>query len=467
MSDWLGLVSHYQRRLIDNPNDGAALLGLAEVSLRLGDGAGAEQLCRHALGLFPTLDGAWLVLARALRANGQSVAALEALENLLNLNPQDHNALLELAYLHRRADQLDDALTACDRLVMAHPEAAIGWLTRGTILHQMADFDAAQASYRRALENDPTNAAASTFLGYTLLLQGYWAEGWAAFEARRQLPDRVLSPIDAPTLPLLAETETEATPGSVLVWNDQGHGDALMGLRFVPWLQERGFSPIVRLDSALAALSPLMTVSVPIISTTDPLPPVDYQVTLGSLPHCLGVTGPAGTWRGPLISVARPPAVSSSALPTATRRVGVVWAGSAGHENDFRRSLTIGHLAPLFEMGGITWVNLQVGPRRGEAEAVYPSVAWESPSPTLQNFADTARLMAGLDLVISVDTAVLHLAGNMGLAAWGLLATPSDWRWQCTGDDTAWYPSLRLFRQPTSGDWSSVVLAVREALLTP
>lgn len=396
-----------------------------------------------------------LQLARRYRALGREAEALPVLAELLRQQPAHAAGLLELTYLHRRAGRFTDALAVAEYLVGAQPDMVLGWTTLGTILHQLLRFDDAEACYRRALDLSPGFAPALTFLGYTLLLRGQWAEGLAAFEARRQLPDALPPPCGAPEW---RGPGTDAPGTRLLIWNDQGFGDALQCLRFVPVLVERGYRPVLCLAVPLQRIA--AGLGVPVIGPGDPVPAVDCHVTIGSLPHRLSLRDPAESWRGPYLAVPNAPPRSPGL------HVGLVWAGSASHENDARRSVPLAALAPLFAWPDIIWHSLQVGPRAADITAVPFAGQIIDESLRLHDFFDTASVMAGLDLVISVDTATLHLAGALGVPAWALLGTPPDWRWQAAGETIGWYPGLRLFRQPAPGDWASVAAAVAIGLAT-
>lgn len=452
------VLAELQNRLAYNPTDFQSLLRLSEVSLDLRDWAAAEQIIDYVLAGNPHWRDAWIQRVRVHRAIGPEARALATIAEVLQRFPDDPYGLLELVYLHRRADRLVVALREADRLVAAHPTFLLGWLTRGAILHHLMRFAEAEVSYRRALDIDPTSPAVQTFLGYTLLLTGRWREGFGYFEARRRLPDHIIAPTSALPWPGVQAAPT----GRILVWNDQGYGDAIQFLRFIPWLMERGYKPVLRLEPALQPLAALLVDDIAVIDTDDEVPEVDYHVTLGSLPYHLMIDSPAQTWRYAYLR--RP--MKRPHTPSQAMRVGVVWAGGAAHENDFRRSLSLATLAPLFECDSIEWISLQVGPRAQDRAAVPFGDRLHDAGSSLHHFAETAAVLAGLDLLITVDTAILHLAGAMDVPVWALLAAPCDWRWLTEGDTTGWYPSARLFRQESPGEWLPVISAVYRALST-
>jgi tetratricopeptide (TPR) repeat protein len=490
-ADRFGALAALQTVLEGDPEDHDALRHLATLCLKLGDPTAAEQTFRRLLAAHPDDMAAWielsvtlrrqrrsdealaccchvldtapahrealLNLALALDAAGDGMAALQAFDRLLAHHPDDPLGLLELVYFHRRRDRFDEALAAAGRLLDAHPDLALGWVARGSVLFRLERFDEAEDCFRRALARQADLAPAHFSLGFTLLLRGFWQEGLEEFEWRRHLPARVPPPVDAPDW-----TGGFAPPGSrILLWNEQGFGDGIQYLRFVPLLIERGYRPVLVLSKELLRLARSLPGEVAILGAGDPLPPVDYQVPLGSLPHRFGLLSPDGTWRAPYLSAAGP-------APSLARgkgfSVGLVWAGAAIHDNDARRSLRLGDLAPLVCLPDIAWYSLQVGPRAGDLAAAPFASRIVDLAPQIHDFADTAALLDQLDLLISVDTSIIHLAGAMARPVWVLLPRPADWRWLAEGERSGWYPTMRLFRQTIAGDWGQVVAAVAVAL---
>ena len=193
------------------------------------------------------------------------------------------------------------------------------------------------------------------------------------------------------------------------------------------------------------------------------LPPADAHIALASLPYRLGLAEAGGPWwRGPYLTAGGDAAGRGKG---GDLRVGLVWAGDPRHPNDARRSVAPAALEPLLDVAGVRWFGLQTGVRANETEGTRWRHRLADPSPPLADFAATATALAGLDLLITVDTAAAHLAGAMGRPAWVMLpAVDCDWRWGETGETTAWYPSLRLFRQGADGDWAGVVAALAAAL---
>jgi len=401
----------------------------------------------------PDDRAALLSLVQLCRRLGDAPAAGATLDRILALHPDDPAALIESIYLLRGQDRFDEALILAERLVAGSPGLPLAWVTRGTLLHRIELFAAAVACYRRALTLDPDFAPAQFSLGFTLLLLGQWREGLAAFEARRRLPTRVPPPVDLPDW-----TGAEPPGCRILIWNDQGFGDALQYLRFVPTLVQRGFRPVLRLPAELVRIARSLPGDVIVLGPSNPDRPADRQIPLGSLPYRLGLDAPEGSWSGAYLTAPTAPRVP----PRAGLKVGLVWAGSKSHDNDARRSLALAALAPLFAVPDVAWYSLQIGPRAADLAGAPEGIT--DLAGTIGDFADTAAYLAQLDLLISVDTSIVHLAGALGCPVWLLVARPADWRWLAQGGTTGWYPSVRLFRQSVPGQWSPVVTAVRTAL---
>ena len=285
-----------------------------------------------------------------------------------------------------------------------------------------------------------------------MLRQGKWREGFNEFEWRV----KAKPPVPVP------EACLSDPPGTrVLIWKDQGLGDALQYLRFVVCLNERGFRIFLHLPKALVRLGQSMLGVEGATSTEETPPAVDRQLGLGRLPWLIGVDTPAGTWHGPYLFSPRNGPRLTPRSSEGEHRVGIVWAGSPIHPNDQFRSATVPSLAPLFDVPGVTWYSLQIG-RWDEPR---PSRAIDL-APRIKDCADTAALLAQMDLLITVDTSISHLAGALGIPTWVLLPHRIDWRWSPGEGISDWYPSIRIFRQPSPGDWLGLASIVRDRLRT-
>ena len=425
----------------------------------LGRLAEAADVWRRVCVLAPGHHDAWLSLAMAVEDAAGASAAAEIYVEALRHCPDEPHLLYNYADFHYRRGAIDAAVKTYRHLLALVPGWSAAWTNLGMSELRAGRLDAAEACHRRAIaeaRSDDDRAMGHFNLGNLLLRQERWAEGFAEYEWRLRLPG--VARLDWP----VPEWTGREPPGCrVLVWNDQGLGDAIQFLRYLPHLAGRGHRVFVALRDELKTLAASAPGVEAAFGLSDPLPPMDAHLPLCSLAHKLGL-GPDGSWPGgPYLSTR-----SGVTLPPATgRRVGLVWAGNPGHSNDAHRSIRLGDLAPVLDLPGIDWCSLQLGAGTDQLAASPWAGRVRDLSPLLTDFAATAAVMAQLDLLISVDTAAVHLAGALGHPAWVLLpAIGTDWRWRFEGEATAWYPSLRLFRQTGAGDWRSVMAAVRERL---
>ena len=252
---------------------------------------------------------------------------------------------------------------------------------------------------------------------------------------------------------------------TILLHHEQGLGDTIQFMRYAPLVAARGARIVLELQPALVRLAAGFQGTMEIVAAGSPLPPFDFHCPLLSLPerfatdlatipvaipYLVPETEATARWRRQL-------------APGAGLKIGLVWAGNPAHQDDRKRSLPLERLMPLLKVPGLRWFSLQVGERAGDI-ARLPGGMITDLSQNLTDLAETAAAIANLDLVVAVDTSVVHLAGALGRPVWVLLPFAPDWRWMLGRDDSPWYPSLRLFRQKRPDDWDAVVAKVRRAL---
>jgi hypothetical protein len=371
------------------------------------------------------------------------------------VKPGNQARLARAEELVRRGD-LAGARRDLQRILAAAPADRAAWKLLRAVAARQGDWTALRAVLEREIRLDPPGPRRDYDEGHLRLLFGDLARGWELYEARLQLPE-----LAAPWHFSKPRWNGEPFPGrTLLLFWEQGFGDTLMFVRYAARAKDRGGRVVVLAQRELAdlvATCPGVDQTVPHL---DPIPPYDLQAPLLSLPRLLGgdlASLPAGI---PYLDVpARVPhrqALAQVLAASAGRtRVGVVWAGSRTHKRDGERSLPPAALAPLGDLPGVAWHSFQLG-----AEAAPPLPELVHLAPLLEDFSDTAYALSGMDLVISADTALTHLAGAMGIPTLVLLAFGPDFRWMLGRADSPWYPSLRLYRQPTPGDWETVVRAV-------
>ncbi len=410
----------------------------------------------RALALNPTNTSVLHNRAASLLTLQRPNEALPLFEHLVTAEPTNadnwtgHGAALASLL------NLDEAIASFDKALSLDPSSVRALTSRGTVLDAQGRTADALADYRRALDLDPNNATAHANLAFALLADGNLSEGFAEYEWRRKDgPIHLTSRrFDKP------EWQGEDIAGKTLLLHpEQGLGDILQFARFVPTLTAGGARVILELPRALDALMRTLPGSATIVQTGSPPPQYDLHAPLMSVAHKLKLTldGIPATapylhapddrraqWRTRLASLPHP-------------RIGLCWSGNPEHRNDRARSIPFGEFTRIADVKGATLVSLQRDVRETDKAAFAAFKTLTNFMPEVADFADTAALIAELDLVICVDTSVAHLAGAMGKPVWILIATSADWRWLKGRDDSPWYPTARLFRQTTHGDWNEVI----------
>lgn len=371
------------------------------------------------------------------------------------------------------AGQLDAALALARQLFLAQPGEADAPYRLACIHHRRGEIAEAEAWARRALRLWPDHAAAHVLLAEVRLLQGDWAEGWAEYDWRFHLPGAA---------PFLPEGLRQGRPlweggplsGPLMLVGDQGFGDVLQFSRYIPWVLARVRDVRLGASDALAPLLQRLFPQLPIATRVADYADFAACLPLSSLPRLQGAT--LATVPPPVPVAAEPRRAAvwrdrlQAALPAGLRRIGLVWAGRPTHGHDRWRSIPFARLAEaLAGLPGIALVSLQLGERASDLAAYAGAAPLFDAAPHLADYEETAAALAALDLVVTVDTSVAHLAGAMGLPAWVLLPSTPDWRWGLGRADSAWYPSLRLFRQPAPDDWQTPLaeIAASLAAVTP
>jgi hypothetical protein len=331
----------------------------------------------------------------------------------------------------------------------------------------MKRLDEALASYERALALKPDDADIHLNEAFVRLLAGDFERGWRKNEWRwESAPSGLLnrsSGMLRRNFPQPLWLGAEAIEGkAILLYGEQGLGDTIHFCRYVPLVAERGARVILEVAEPLRVLMSGLAGASHCIARGEAPPDFDLQCPLLSLPLAFGTRLETIPRETPYLT-APAPARDWEALLGDRPRIGLAWSGNALHKNDRRRSVALAALAPLFDIAA-TFVSLQPDARPADAAALAARSDVLDLGPALANFADTAALISHLDLVISVDTAVAHLAGALGRPVWILLPFIPDWRWLIDRDDSPWYPTARLFRQTEIREWHGVVERVRDAL---
>ena len=464
-------------------------LGNALKALRKFDEA--VRCFERALEIKPDHEEAWYNLGNTYLAQKKLDEAEAAYKRTLQINPGYVDALCNLGSAYRQQKKLDEAIECFRRALELAPEYADLCCNLGDALHAQGKVDEAIGWYRRTLELDPRHHKACNCLCNAFfdkgelaestawceralalapdygdarmnqcllqLLQGDYVNGWRNYEMRW----KVYTPRTSPQPLWLGAPLNGAR---ILLHAEQGLGDSLQFLRYVPLVQAAGGKVMLDLPAKLHRLAAGLPGVLTLVKTGDPLPYFDCHCPLMSLPLALGTTLETVPAQVPYLSVPADALKAAEALawPPSGFKVGLAWTGNQDHPKNHFRSVPLELLEPLLHIDGIHFFSLQMGP--GAEELAARRLPMTDLAPVTGDMADTAAQMAHLDLIITIDTSMAHLAGALARPVWVLLGYSPDWRWLLTREDSPWYPTARLFRQPRHGDWLSVIERVRDSL---
>ncbi|WP_029007951.1 tetratricopeptide repeat protein [Azospirillum halopraeferens] len=437
------------------------LLGVAEA--QRGRAAEAAVRLGRALRLLPDSAAVRGHLGGALRAANRPEQAVAVLRPALPLDPAHAEVAAHYGAALHTLDRAEDAFRWLWRAHRLHPGDPDTLVNLGTVLRDLRAFRDAEVCLAAALARRPDDAAAHLALAVTRLVQGDFTGGWPEFEWRwRRLPS---PPWSGDALP---------PDTTLLLHGEQGFGDAIQFARYAPLAAARGGRVVLEVQPLLVRLMRSLGPEIRVVPRADDgaPPPHDRHCPLMSLPLAFGTTPETIPVTVPYLradaaDVARWRAWLDERCGNGRDlRVGLVWAGNPCHRNDRNRSLPATALAPLLAVPGVRFVSLQTGAARADLPALPrpPGGPILDPIDGVRDFADTAAILETLDLLITVDTAVVHLAGALGRPAWLLLPRVPDWRWLLDRSDSPWYPTLRLFRQARAGDRAGVTATVAAVL---
>lgn len=402
---------------------------------------------------------AWGNLGNARRELGELDLAEHCYRRVLSYDPRSAEAHYSLALIAKSRRDHALAATSCRAALAQRPDYVEAHYELAANLLRLNRLDEALATMRRALDLRPDYAEAHFGYGYALLLAGRWSEGWQEFEWRFKQPGMM----NAPGPP---RWSGESLAGRTIVLRgEQGLGDTLQFVRYAALVRELGAIVVVQCKAALARLVATCRGVDRVVSDADPLPECDYQIPLLSLPRIFGTT-PANVPAG--VPYFEPDAelVRHWSHELGARqglRVGIAWQGNPQQAIDHYRSIPLEAFAPLTQLPGVTLYSLQSGPG-SEQLATLRAGPTVDLTARLGDFHNTAAIVRNLDLVITCDSAPAHLAGALGVPVWVALGDVPDWRWLLHGDDTPWYPTMRLFRQHAPGDWRGVLKDIANQL---
>jgi tetratricopeptide (TPR) repeat protein len=447
------------------PVDATAWTSLGWAHYAVQDWSQTEIAFRRAVALDPASVSAQRLHAMALVLCGDPAGGLAAADRALALDPGNEDAEDMRATALRALGRTEEAMAAADRALARDPVHRGALMRRALLLHDRGDPEAACAAYDRLLALDPDHVDAHWNRGAALLALGRLHEGFAEYEWRLRSTLFYRGPSRH------AQPRWDGSPlagRALLVHAEQGFGDTIQFLRYLPLLAAATDRVFLEVPPPLKPLVAQSGLARDLFGKGEALPDFDCRASLLSLPHLTGVL--PGDARLPVPYLRADPGRiapwRARLAPYPEPRIGLCWRGNPAHTRDRDRSLTLDMLGPLFALPA-TFVSLQQPDASPEIEAAVLTariVDWSSDMDKDGAFLDTAALMMSLDLVVTVDTAIAHLAGALGRPALLLLHANPDFRWVLGRSDTLWYPSLALLRQERAGDWSGPVAAASAAI---
>jgi tetratricopeptide (TPR) repeat protein len=447
----------YRRALELNPDYAEAHHGLGAALTRKNQVEEAIAEFRRAVALKPDYAEAWNNLGNRLKQQGKAEEAEACYRKALAASPNFVDAWNNLGNLAYRRGRLDEAEGSYRRALAINPNYADGHGNLGIVHMGRCDYDAAIAGFRRALALKRDYPEGRCNLSQALLVTGNFAEGWPLYEWRWRLPG--MSP--RPFAPPLWNGFDRLEGKTILLHAEQGFGDAIQFARYAGVVERLGAAQVL-LEAPrelMRLFRPLARGRVRLVERGKALPGFDLHCPLLGVPGALDVE--VATIPGEVPYLAAEPELAArwrARLGDAPGlRVGFVWAGNRQHGNDHNRSVRPLAFKAAFAVEGVRWFCLQRERRDGDAADLAALGPFDDLAPELEDFADTAAALANLDLLVSADTSIVHLAGALARPVWNLVPFSPDWRWLTGREDTPWYPTMRLLRQAAIGAWGPLM----------
>lgn len=493
----------YEKGLELAPDDKIMLTNFGNLLVDRKESEKAEELALKSLKIDDQQSGAWYVLAVARHQLVKDELAFEAINKAVEFEPKRHSFLIlkgvialklekyeiaftTLSHLEQQGDDSVDVLSALgqyylsqqnpamalsyyNKVIDRDPKNAAVLLNRGNLYYGLKDLNRAENDTRAAMEARNDFADAHFNLALLLLMQGRYLEGWEEYEWRMHTNRMSFDKTDLPTLSQPQWAGQDLNGKAILIFPEQGFGDTLQFLRYAEYLKRDGANVIVASKPPLIEITKTCPWVDKVIGNGEatgayhywsfPMSlPHYYQTTLetipASLPYFFANEDKKAEWKQKIESKSNKNLI----------KVCLVWAGSSVHGNDKNRSMALELFAPLMLIEGVEWYCLHM---RENAEPVYEmnGIIIHNLGRDVEDFTDSAAILTHMDLLISVDSAPLHLAGAMNRPAWGMIAWVPDFRWLLDRTDSPWYSSIKLFRQKQAQDWTSVIAEVKDDLV--
>jgi tetratricopeptide (TPR) repeat protein len=453
-------IVHYQHALGLDPEFAEAWSNLSAVLALQSDYSTAIAHCCKALFFQPQRAALYDQLGNLYQQQGCLEEAAGAYEQAIALQPTLAAAHNHLGNTRQQQGQFAAALDHFQQALRLKPDFAEAYNNLGIALRQCRQVEASIAAYEQAIALHPNFVEAHWNKALSQLLLGDLQAGFVGYNWRLQWePFRLQPPLTQPPwdgTPLLGKT--------IFLYAEQGLGDTVQFIRYVPLVAQLGGRVIVQCQPSLVALLATVTGIQQILPSGALLPPFDVQASLMSLPGLLGTTLETIPNQVPYLKL--PQANLSVAIPPGTRiKIGIVWTGNPDNPYNPYRSCPLSYFLRGLELPGVALYSLQHEVPIADRD-LFDQSALQDVGSHLLDFIDTAAAIAQMDLIVSIDTAVAHLAGALGKPVWLVLPFVPDWRWMLDRSNSPWYPTFRLFRQQAWGDWASVFEQVNQALHT-
>ena len=459
-------IPHFRQALTLQPEEPNFIFNLGNALLDCGETAEGITLMEPMVARHPDNINGLTNLGLSLVVHRQPERALPHLQRCCELDPSDPETFHNLGVAYEALKQNDRASTLYHKALQINPHFARPYNNLGNLALADLELEKAKKLYEKSLELNPKQPDSKMNLGLLHLLQGDFIEGWEGFEWRQFAVTEKNKGKDFPQPKWQGEDIADKT---ILLHSEQGFGDTLQFIRYAPLVKARSARVILQCQPPLKTLLNGVAGVDELYAEEELLPGFDIHLSLLSLPHIFKTdleTIPCAK-----SAYLRPPATKTNSwkdrLSDEHRlKVGLVWAGNPQHRNDRNRSCSLQHYREFFGIDDIAFYSLQKGIPALELTALPTKERQQITDYTseLVEFSDTAALLANLDLLITVDTAVAHLAGALGIPTYLLIPRSPDWRWLLDRSDSVWYANFQLFRQEVAGDWKTPCTAVRAAL---
>jgi hypothetical protein len=438
-----------------------ALANRAEEAGRLDE---AEQLAVHILRAAPREPDALHLAGIVAFRRDRHDQAVTLIEQAILLNPRNPTYHRNISEMYRITGRLDDALAASRRALALRPSDAVALHNQAVIHQERGEPEQVLIAARQAVALKPEMPGPHFAIAEAQLLRGDFVEGWEEYEWRFRLPG---IPLLMPVALQQGRQQWGGAPVSgatLLLIGDQGFGDVIQFSRYIPWVLARSPQTAMATSVEMAPLMRRMFPGLQVFTNWNECPAFSVYCPVSGLPRLQGTRVDTVPLPVPIDADPERDALWKERLgrliPSGLRRIGLVWAGRPTHRNDRNRTVRLATLAALADLRGTALVSLQKGDAAAQVAQYQGHAPLIDAGAEIIDYEDTAAIIANLDMVVTVDTSVAHLAGAMGRRAWVLIPYAADWRWLQDRTDSPWYPSLRLFRQTQSRRWDEVMAAM-------